>query len=189
MYDGIDMRDYDRFSLYSCYGILFQDYVHYMSTARENIAYGDLASLDDFNHIQAMAKLSGADAFVRTLPKQYETPLTRSIDDGVDLSGGQWQMLSLARALMRRAPIVILDEPTSALSPTAESEVFEMLRNNLTEQQIGIFVSHRFSTIRQARRIIVMDQGRITEMGSHEDLIALHGQYARMYTIQAEAFK
>ncbi|WP_448539549.1 ABC transporter ATP-binding protein [Roseiflexus sp.] len=183
--DGIDLKEFDITLLRQKFSVMFQDFVPYMATVEENIGYGDLASLDDKEAIRVAAVRSGADAFIRTLPHGYQTMLGLVFSNGFELSGGQWQMLALARALLRNAPIIILDEPTSALSPSAESKFFQNLRHLLAKGQIGIIISHRFSTVRHADRIVVIEHGRIQEIGRHEDLMALGGFYARMYKVQA----
>jgi ATP-binding cassette, subfamily B, bacterial len=186
--DGVDLRDFDRISLYDRYALVFQDFNSYMASVRENIALSDTTAMNDFARIVSSARKSGADEFIRALPNGYETPLQHGNEDGVDLSGGQWQMLALARAMIRDASIIILDEPTSALSPTAKHAIFEMLQTHLSRSQIGIYVSHRFSTIRRAHRIVVIENGQIIESGKHDDLVARNGTYARMYALQANAF-
>ncbi len=186
--DGIPLRDYDTHALRARYGALFQDFVQYQSTAAENIGYGDIARKDDAQAVEHAAKRAGASGFIGELPQGYATLLGQLFRGARELSKGQWQLMALARAFFRDASIVILDEPTAALSPTKEQEVFEALRRNLRADQIGIIVSHRFSTVRLADTIIVIEGGTIIERGSHDTLMKLGGSYAQLYTIQASAY-
>jgi ATP-binding cassette subfamily B protein len=167
---------------------LFEDFMQYQATVGENIGYGQVARLDDDARIAAAAAQAGVDGFIAELPAQYHTMLGQWFEGAQDLSKGQWQLVALARAFFRNAPIVILDEPTASLSPSKEQEVFGALRAGLRADQIGILVSHRFSTVRLADVIIVVEGGQITERGTHESLMQAGGTYARLYAVQASAY-
>jgi ATP-binding cassette subfamily B protein len=188
--DSVDLRTLDPASLQARIGVIFQDFVEYHFTARENIGFGQVEALNDMARIEAAAKKSGADEFLSTLPLGYETMLGRWFGDdaGHDLSIGQWQKVALARAFMRDAPLLILDEPTASLDARAEYEIFKRFRE-LAAERTAILISHRFSTVRIADRIIVLDKGRIVEQGSHEELLALNGKYAALFNLQAEGYR
>jgi ATP-binding cassette subfamily B protein len=186
--DGIDLRDYDIEDLCSQTGVIFQDFMRYEMTARENIAVGRIEYLADDRRIQSAAQKSLADGVIRQLAGRYEQMLGRRFEGGVDLSGGEWQKLALARAYLRDAQVLILDEPTAALDARAEFEVFQRF-NELTTGKMALFISHRFSTVRMAERIIVLENGCISEEGSHEQLIARGGTYAGMFELQAASYR
>jgi ATP-binding cassette subfamily B protein len=186
--DGRDLRDYDIADLCSEIGVIFQDFMKYEMTARENIAVGRIEYLPDLDRIQSAAEKSLADGVINRLPKRYEQMLGRRFEGGVDLSGGEWQKLALARAYLREAQVLILDEPTAALDARAEFEVFERF-NELTKGKMALFISHRFSTVRMAERIIVLENGSIAEEGNHDSLIALAGRYAEMFDLQASSYR
>jgi ABC-type multidrug transport system fused ATPase/permease subunit len=185
---GISLKDYKLDSLRMMYSATLQDFVQYQATVKENIAYGFEEKKDDMTAIKNIAKEVGADEFINELPKGYDTVLGTWFEGGQELSKGQWQMIALARTLFRPAHIVILDEPTAALSPSAEVRIFQTLRDKLSNNQIGIIVSHRFSTVRLANKIIVLEKGQITEQGSHEELMKLEGMYSRLYKMQASSY-
>lgn len=186
--NGRDIKEYDLEALRTQIGVIFQDYVTYWLTAARNIGVGKIESIDDLEGIQAAAAKSGADGVITKLPDEYESMLGKWFDQGQQLSGGEWQKIALARAFMRDAQLLILDEPTSSLDPQAEYEVFARFRE-LTTGKSAIFISHRFSTVRLANRIIVLEQGRVLEEGSHDDLIARDGRYAELFNLQAEAYR
>ena len=186
--DGIDLREYNIEDLCQEIGVIFQDFMRYEMTARENIAVGRIEFLNDDPRIHAAAEKSLADGVIERLAKGYEQMLGRRFEGGVDLSGGEWQKLALARAYLREAQVLILDEPTAALDARAEYEVFERF-NELTESKMALFISHRFSTVRMAERIIVLENGYIAEEGSHDQLIALGGRYADMFELQASSYR
>jgi ATP-binding cassette subfamily B protein len=185
--DGVDLRDLDPADLRATIGAIFQDYVEYQATVAENIGLGELAHLDDRPLIETAAGRAGVDSLARGLPDGFDTPLGKWFDGGAELSGGEWQKVALARAFMRESPILILDEPTSALDPQAEYDLFARLRA-LSEGRTAIYISHRFSTVRQADRILFIERGRLVEEGTHDELIALGGRYARLFTLQASAY-
>jgi ATP-binding cassette subfamily B protein len=166
---------------------MFQDYVSYQATASENIGLGDLPELENRPAIAAAADRGGAAELISGLPEQYETPLGKWFDQGANLSGGEWQKVALSRAFMRRAPILVLDEPTSSLDAQAEYELFARLRR-LSEGRTAIYISHRFSTVRQADRILFLEHGRLVEEGTHEELMRLGGRYAALFNMQASAY-
>lgn len=186
--DGRDLREYDVEELRKEFGIVFQDFVRYDLTARENIAAGDIAQLGDDEKLWEASRRSNAAELLEAFPEKLDQILGRRFDGGVDLSGGQWQRIALARAFLREAQILVLDEPTAALDPLAESEVFEKFAE-LTKQKMAIFISHRLSTVRMADRILLLSQGRIAEDGTHEQLLKAEGQYAKLFEIQAASYR
>jgi len=186
--DGIDLRDYDLDDIYREIGVIFQDFMRYEMTARENIATGRIEALEETPEIQMAAHKSLADGVISKLPLKYEQQLGRRFETGVDLSGGEWQKLALARAYLRDAQLLILDEPTAALDARSEFEVFERFAE-LTEGKMALFISHRFSTVRMADRIVVLAGGRIAEEGNHQQLMALGGRYAEMFELQAASYR
>ncbi|MBL7495437.1 ABC transporter ATP-binding protein [Frankia sp. CNm7] len=185
--DGVDIADVDADELRSQISAVFQDHVSFQATAAENIGLGDLARLADRPRVERAGQAGGADEFVRALAYGYDTALGRWFGKGVDLSGGQWQKLALARGFMRDAQILVLDEPSAALDARAEHDLFARLRA-LATGRTAFYISHRFSTVRQANRIIFLDDGRLTESGTHRELMALAGQYAELFTLQAAAY-
>jgi ATP-binding cassette subfamily B protein len=185
--DGIDLRDLDIASLHERIGVIFQDFVRYDMTVRENIAVGNIESRHDEERLVESARKGGALEIVNRLRHGLDQQLGRRFQDGVDLSGGEWQRFALARAHMRDAEILILDEPTAALDPVAESEVFGQFAE-LTEGKIALLISHRFSTVRMADRIVVLEDGVIREEGTHTDLMARRGRYANLFKLQASSY-
>jgi ATP-binding cassette subfamily B protein len=186
--DGVDLREYDLEDLYREIGVIFQDFMRYEMTARENIAVGLIDQAGDLPRLQDSARKSLADAVVKKLPLGYEQMLGRRFEGGVDLSGGEWQKLALARAYLRDAQVLVLDEPTSALDARSEYEVFQRFAE-LTTGKMALFISHRFSTVRMADRIVVLEKGRIAEQGNHDALIARGGRYAEMFELQAASYR
>lgn len=186
--DGIDLREYDLDDLYREIGVIFQDFMRYEMTARENIAVGKIEHVNDLDLLKRSAQKSMADEVVGKLGAGYEQMLGRRFDGGVDLSGGEWQKVALARAYLRDAQVLILDEPTSALDARSEYEVFQRFAE-LTTGKMAIFISHRFSTVRMADRIVVLENGRIAEEGDHEELTHLGGRYAEMFELQAASYR
>jgi len=185
--DDVDIRDYDPAALRAQIGGMFQDYVTYQATAAENIGLGNLQSLSDRDAVVKASRQAGSDALIAGLPQGYETALGKWFDAGVNLSGGEWQKVALARAFMRDARILLLDEPTSALDAQAEYDLFERLRS-LTRGRTAVYISHRFSTVRRADRILFLEHGRLVEQGTHEQLMRLSGRYARLFRLQAAAY-
>jgi ATP-binding cassette subfamily B protein len=186
--DGVDLREYDLDDLHREMSVIFQDFVRYEMTARENIAVGCVEEIDNLELLQTAARKSMADSTVGRLPRRYEQMLGRRFDQGVDLSGGEWQKVALARAYLRDAQLLILDEPTAALDARSEFEVFRRFAE-LTAGKTALFISHRFSTVRMADRIVVLDNGRIIEDGSHDQLASLGGRYAEMFEMQASSYR
>lgn len=185
--DDVDIREYDPVELRRRISAMFQDYVTYQGTAAENIGLGDLTHLVDRERIETSAKRAGADERIERLPSGYDTPLGRWFDQGVSLSGGEWQKIALSRAFLREAPILILDEPTSALDAQAEHDLFSRLRE-LSEGRTTLYISHRFSTVRQAERILLLEHGKVAEYGTHDELMAAKAGYADLFTLQAAAY-
>jgi len=186
--DGVDLREYSLDDLYREIGVIFQDFMRYEMTARENIAVGQIEQVDNLSLLQRSARKSLADEVVGKLPLGYEQLLGRRFDGGIDLSGGEWQKVALARAYLRDAQVLILDEPTSALDARSEYEVFQRFAD-LTAGKIALFISHRFSTVRMADRIVVLANGRIVEEGTHDDLTHTGGRYAEMFELQASSYR
>jgi ATP-binding cassette subfamily B protein len=186
--DGVDLRDYNLEDLYREIGVIFQDFMRYEMTARENIAVGRIEQIDDLSRLHQSAQKSMADDVIGKLPRGYEQMLGRRFDGGVDLSGGEWQKVALARAYLRDAQVLILDEPTAALDARSEYEVFQRFAE-LTAGKMALFISHRFSTVRMADRIVVLENGRIAEDGDHQQLTHLGGRYAEMFEMQAATYR
>jgi ATP-binding cassette subfamily B protein len=188
LYRGVDLRFFSESELHKRIGAIFQDFVRYHLTLRENIGFGEVEFETDLERVRAAAERGGADGVVTGLPKGYESILGRWFDGGQELSGGQWQKIAISRAFMRDAEVVILDEPTASLDAGAEYEVFQRFRR-LTEGKIALVVSHRFSTVRMADRIIVLRDGKIEEQGSHAELVSARKTYARLFELQAEGYR
>jgi ATP-binding cassette subfamily B protein len=186
--DGVDLREYSLEDLYREIGVIFQDFMRYEMTARENIAVGRIDEINNLPLLRAAADKSMANEVIARLPRDYEQMLGRRFDQGVDLSGGEWQKVALARAYLREAQVLILDEPTAALDARSEFEVFHRFAE-LTAGKTALFISHRFSTVRMADRIIVLQHGRIAEDGNHERLLNLGGRYAEMFEMQAASYR
>ena len=186
--DGVPLALYDMPSLRGRIAVLYQDFNRFALTLRENIELGAVAPQEDGLQMEEAARWSGADGVAAGLPQGYDTPLTRRFRGGVDLSGGEWQKVALARTFVRDAALVILDEPTAALDAEAEFRLFERFRQ-LVAGKTALIISHRFSTVRMADHILVLEAGRITEAGSHDDLISLGGRYAELFEMQAGRYR
>lgn len=185
--DGIDIKAFDLEQLRNNVGIIFQDYARFQMKVFENIAVGNIHEIGALDEIKAAAKKSLADTVVDHLPEQYDQMLGTKFENGVELSGGQWQKIALARAYMKSAQILILDEPTSALDARAEHEVF-LRFSELIKGKNAVLISHRFSTVRMADTILFLENGRILEMGSHESLMQTQGKYAELFSLQAKGY-
>lgn len=185
--NGVDIRDLKLSQWYEFLGTLFQDFVQYHFTVKENIALGNPDRRNDDAIIEA-AKKSGAYDFIKDLPKKFDTQLGKDFVDGVELSIGQWQKLAIARAFYEEAPVLILDEPTSAIDAEAEFEIFNNLEKAYKDKTL-ILVSHRFSTVRNAHKIVVVEHGEIEEMGTHEELMKKNAKYAKMFLTQAKGYE
>ena len=187
--DGVDLREYSLEDLHKEIGVIFQDFMRYEMTARENISH---RARRDSAHTERRsrdaAQKSLAAGVVAKLQNGYDQVLGRRFEGGVDLSGGEWQKIALARAYLRDAQLLILDEPTAALDAKSELEVFERFAE-LTEGKMALLISHRFSTVRMADRIVVLEGGRLVEEGNHSQLIALGGRYAEMFEMQAASYR
>ncbi len=187
--DGRPITEWDRQALHARVGVIFQDFVRYQFKVGENIGVGDLPRIDDLDRRAEAAEKGMARPFIEAMPNSYDTQLGRWFKDGRELSGGQWQKIALSRAFMRGdADILVLDEPTSAMDAEAEAEIFARVRS-LAEDKLAILISHRFSTVRMADEIVVLDHGRIVEQGDHASLMAKEGQYAHLFTLQAEGYQ
>ncbi|TLY91494.1 MAG: ABC transporter ATP-binding protein [Gammaproteobacteria bacterium] len=187
--DGQDLGQWDESALRERIGVIFQDFARYQMLVGENVGAGDERFFEDEERWRTAAVKGRASEFIETLPAGYRTQLGKWFRDGRELSGGQWQKIALSRAFMRiRADILVLDEPTAAMDAQAESEVFEHFRQ-LSRERITILISHRFSTVRMADQIAVLNHGRIIERGSHEELMKLNGRYAQLFTLQARGYR
>ena len=186
--DGVDLRDFDLTSLNQRFGVIFQDFVRYQFSVKENIGFGQIDQLDNMERIQDSANRGGAAPIIEKMPLGYDTVLGRRWESGIELSGGEWQKIALSRAFMRDAEALVLDEPTSALDAEAEFEVFKRF-GELMEDRIAVLISHRFSTVRMVDRILVLSDGKVIESGSHEELMNLKGVYAGLFNLQAEGYR
>jgi ATP-binding cassette subfamily B protein len=186
--DDVDLREFALPDLRRRIGVIFQDFVKYHLAARENVGFGQIDALDDELRIITASKKSGAHTLISDLPEGYDTVLGRWFSRGRDLSGGEWQKIALSRAFMRNCDILVLDEPTAALDAENELRVFQQF-GELTADKTAVLISHRFSTVRMADRIFVIESGRITEQGTHKALLSAGGTYARLFTLQAESYK
>jgi len=186
--DGVNLKEYNRESLWENLAVLFQDFEKYPFTARESIGYGKLEKVNKVTLISQFAKKSAIHDYIESLPLKYENPLVVDFEKGVNPSWGQWQRIGLSRVLLRDAPIVVLDEPTSNVDAKAEEEIFEKIRK-LAKGKILILISHRFSTVRRAKRIFVIDKGKIVEEGTHRQLIEEKGIYAHLFELQARSYR
>jgi len=187
--DGMDLNDWQESALRQRIGVIFQDFSRYQFLVGENIGVGDVNHFEDEQRWREAAGKGMAEAIIKDLPSGYSTQLGKWFKDGQELSGGQWQKIALSRAFMRaEADILVLDEPTASMDAAAEAKIFEHFRK-LTQKRIAILISHRFSTVRMASQIVVIENGKIIERGSHEDLIKFDGHYARLFSLQAAGYK
>jgi ATP-binding cassette subfamily B protein len=186
--NGVDIREYDPVDLRRQIGVMFQDYATYQFSAADNIGIGNVDRMGDQGAIVSAAERAGANTVIDRLPAGYATALGKWFEGGHQLSGGEWQKVALARAFMRDAQIMILDEPTATLDARAEHELFSRIQE-LTDDRIALYISHRFSTARMADRIFVLDQGRLVESGTHEELMLERGSYADLFELQAASYR
>jgi ATP-binding cassette subfamily B protein len=186
--DGRDLRDYDLDDLRANIGVIFQDFVRYHLTAAENIGVGQIDAMDDRKRVEEAARRAFADEVVAGLPNGYDQVIGRRFRTGVDLSGGQWQKIAIARAYMRNAQVMILDEPTAALDARSEFEVFQRFKE-LSHGRTAVLISHRFSSVRMADRILVLNEGRLEASGTHGELLAQGGRYAELFELQAAGYR
>ena len=186
--DGIDLREYNLEDLWKEIGVIFQDFVHYEMTASENIQVGRIEEGNNPFRIRAAAMKTFAEKVIQKLPNGYDQILGCRFEGGVDLSGGEWQKIALARAYLRDAQLLVLDEPTAALDARAENEVFQRF-SELTQGKMALLISHRFSTVRMADRILVLEKGGIAEQGHHDQLVKEGGLYAEMFELQAASYR
>ena len=186
--DGVDLRDYDLESLRRNIGVIFQDFVRYAFLLKENIGVSHVERMDDQAAIREAARRSLADSVAQRLPGGYDQMLGRRFEGGVDLSGGEWQKVAWGRAYLRDAQVMILDEPTAALDARAEYEVFLRFAE-LTKGRMAVLISHRFSTVRMADRILVLEGGELVDLGTHEELLGRGGLYAELFTLQAAGYR
>ena len=186
-WDGVDIADYAPASIRARVAPVFQDFTRFEHTAREAVGFGDIDRLDDTDGIREAARRAGADTFIEPLASGYDTRLSTSFTNGTELSVGQWQRMAIARAFFRDAPLVIMDEPAASLDARAERDLFDRL-GELGRNRMVVFISHRFATVRRADQIIVLLEGQVAEQGNHDELMALGGVYAELYSLQAEQF-
>ncbi len=186
--DGVDLREYDPAALRKATGVIFQDYIRYQMTVSQNIAAGNIDEKENVQLIEHAAKQSLADILVQKMPGKYSQALGKRFNNGIELSGGEWQKIALARAYMKDAQLLILDEPTAALDARAEYEVFERF-TELTKGKTAVLISHRFSTVRMANRILVLEKGELLESGDHQTLLKKNGRYAELFHLQAKGYR
>lgn len=186
--EGVPIEEYDLTDLRRNIGVIFQDFVQYEMTARDNIGFGCVEELHDEERIRIAADLSGIAPVIEDLPGQYDATLGWTFQDGNQLSFGQWQKVAWARTFMRQAPIVVLDEPTASIDAEAEMEIFGLLRE-IAKNATALLIAHRFSTVRIADHISVMENGKLIEEGNHESLMRTGGTYAYLFTLQANSYE
>ncbi len=186
--DGHDLRDYDLAALRASVGVIFQDFVRYNLSAGDNIAVGRIAARSDRARVERAAERSQADGVISGLPAGYDQMIGKRFKNGVELSGGEWQKIAIARAYMREAEVLILDEPTAALDARAEFEVFQRFKE-LSKGKTGVLISHRFSSVRMADRILVLAEGKVEAAGTHDELVAQRGRYAELFELQAAGYR
>ncbi|MFD9409357.1 ABC transporter ATP-binding protein [Streptomyces sp. NPDC059989] len=185
--DDVPIEEYDLDDLQRHIGVIFQDFIRYELPVRDNIGLGSVEAREDTGRVAEAARAAGADGFVEALPRGYDTTLGRHFEDGHQLSGGQWQKIALSRAFMRRAPVVVLDEPTASIDAEAEAEIFGRLKD-VARGATALVIAHRFATVRMADRIVVLENGKVIEHGVHQDLLRADGVYARLFRIQASGY-
>jgi ATP-binding cassette subfamily B protein len=186
--DGRDLREYDLEALRANIGVIFQDFVRYNLTAADNIAVGRIGARDEHIRIEQAARRSLADDVIANLPRGYDQMIGKRFQNGVELSGGEWQKIAIARAYMRDAPVIILDEPTAALDARSEFEVFRRFKE-LSEGKTAVLISHRFSSVRMADRILVLQDGKVEASGTHEELVSQPGRYSELFELQAAGYR
>jgi ATP-binding cassette subfamily B protein len=185
--DGVPLEEYDTLDIRRHMSVIFQDFVRYEMAVRENVGFGYIEEVDNEERIRLASAQSGAIPIIEGLPQKYETTLGRMFEKGHELSIGQWQKIALARAFMRRAPVVVLDEPTSSIDAESEAEIFSRLQQ-IAAGATTLLIAHRFSTVRMADRIIVIKQGKIIEDGTHQELLGADGTYAHLFRLQAAGY-
>ena len=186
--DGLDLQEWDIQVLHQRIGVIFQNFVRYQFTVGENIGVGDVEQLEDEVRWETAAEKGMAKPFIDQMPEGFRTQLGRWFKGGQELSGGEWQKIALSRAFMRtKADILVLDEPTAAMDAEAEVRIFEHFRA-LTQNQMALLISHRFSTVRMADTIVVLAAGELVEQGTHEELLKAGGRYARLFSLQAAGY-
>ena len=187
--DGLELDAWDQDVLRRRIGVIFQDFMRYQFSVGENVGAGDVRAFESEDRWERASEKGLALPFIEKLPEKFGTQLGRWFHQGQELSGGQWQKIALSRAFMREgADILVLDEPTAAMDAEAELAIFDRFRE-VTEQQMAILISHRFSTVRMADRIVVLEDGRILEQGSHDELMTINGRYAQLFNAQAAAYR
>ncbi|MGR3385705.1 MAG: ATP-binding cassette domain-containing protein, partial [Paracoccus sp. (in: a-proteobacteria)] len=186
--DGRDLRDYDLDALRAAIGVIFQDFVRYAMSAADNIATGRIEARADRDRIRAAAARALADQVIAKLPEGYDQMVGKRFARGLDLSGGEWQKLAIARAYMRDAQVLVLDEPTAALDARAEFEVFQRFKD-LSQGRTALLISHRFSSVRMADRIAVVEDGHVLDEGTHDELVAREGRYRELFDLQAQGYR
>lgn len=186
--DGVNIKEYNLESLYRNIGVIFQDFIRYPLTVNENIGIGDVENIDDFKKIENVAQTSGASNFIRKLPNKFQTILEKEWDEGSELSGGQWQKVAISRALMRDSSILVLDEPSSALDPQAESDILQKMQE-MMRGKMSLFITHRFSNMGIIDKIFVMQEGKIIEFGTHDELMKREGEYYTLYKLQVDSYR
>jgi ATP-binding cassette subfamily B protein len=185
--DNVDLREYDPASLRKMFSIVFQDFVRYDMPLRENIGLGDISAAGNLENIEFAAWKAHAAQVVQRLPHGYEQMLGKRFENGIDVSSGEWQKIAIARASMRDAQVLILDEPTASLDARAEHEIFKQF-SELTAEKIAVLISHRMATVRMADRILVLENGRLTEEGTHQELLVSGGEYSKLFRMQASSY-
>lgn len=186
--NSISIHNYSKDTLYKKIGVIFQDFIQFDFTVRENIGFGDLEKMDNTSKIWNSAQLTGADELIKSFPNQIDQQLGRNFEGGVQISGGQWQKIAISRAFFKDADLYIMDEPSSFLDPESEKQVFLQFQNYI-EGKIGVYISHRYTSVLYANRIIVLNEGQVVECGTHQQLIVKRGIYYKLFSDEAEAFQ